>query len=284
MAKVERTKPGLNNEFRITYSTGAKKWTNDRPGDGVGDLEEMLADIAVQRGLDSIAKAINTGKGLKSAVDGMIRDTGTHKGKTVLNAVYKSMKSSKAADNKVKGWDSARNMVGNSSENFYNGSIDMEMSEKIAARFAGSAYEDAKKQKVRLNAIVDKLGALLEKKYPMKGGGLVPEDIRLSPAYGKDRASFDRAFKVLKDFNKMFMKKFKKEYALERKQKRDKWKRGSTMKNEELTNRVMARFANNNRLMTASEMEVYCTDCAERIASGEIEMTWGDLRELLKES
>jgi hypothetical protein len=112
-SKVENTGPkATENDYRITYSTGSQKWTNDRPGDGIGDLEHMLDDIAVQRGLDTIAKSIdNDGKGLKSAVDAMVRDTGTDRGQTVLNAVYKGMKESNASEKQIHGWGEARGMV-----------------------------------------------------------------------------------------------------------------------------------------------------------------------------
>ena len=111
-SQVDRTQPGSKNDWRITYDTGSQKWTDDRPGDGIGDssgdmLKETLDEPAVQRGLNTIQKAIEADKDLKPAVDAMIRDTGTEKGKTVLNAVYKAAKGSKQEE----GWDKARKMV-----------------------------------------------------------------------------------------------------------------------------------------------------------------------------
>lgn len=41
------------------------------------------------------------------------------------------------------------------------------------------------------------------------------------------------------------------------------------------------REASDMRLMTAEEMEKYCPDCAEQIRQGELEMTHGELKELL---
>lgn len=114
MPQVDRTRPGSRNDWRITYDTGSQKWTDDRPGDGVGpaggeQLAEALSEPAVQRGLSAIQTAIKGGQGLKPAVDALVRDTGTEKGRTVLNAVYKGAK--KAESPEVDGWDAARKMV-----------------------------------------------------------------------------------------------------------------------------------------------------------------------------
>jgi hypothetical protein len=115
-SEVDRTRPGSKNDYRVTYDTGSQKWTNDRPGDGVGDstgelLMEHLKDPAVQRGLDAIANAIEAEKGVQEAVNGMVRDVGTEDSTTILNAVYRGMKQSKAPDKKVNGWNGARKMV-----------------------------------------------------------------------------------------------------------------------------------------------------------------------------
>jgi hypothetical protein len=114
--KVERTERGSKNDYRITYDTGSQKWTNDRPGDGIGRatgelLEEELKDPAVQRGLDSIADAIKNGGNVEDAVNAMVRDTGTERGRTVLNAVYQGMKD--RGNDKAGSWENARDMVAN---------------------------------------------------------------------------------------------------------------------------------------------------------------------------
>ena len=86
--KVERTTPGSKNDWRITYNTGSKKWTNDRPGDGVGDpeeLEETFDDLTVKRGLQRLEKAgaiatfnpYSSERKLAVYVDGLLRQTGT---------------------------------------------------------------------------------------------------------------------------------------------------------------------------------------------------------------
>lgn len=115
-SEVDSTRPGSKNDWRVTYLTKSQKWTNDRPGDGIGEssgelLKDTMSEPAVKRGLKAIEKAIEGGSGLKGAVDGMIRDTGTEKGKVVLNAVYKDAKKSGASDKQVNGWNKARKMV-----------------------------------------------------------------------------------------------------------------------------------------------------------------------------
>jgi hypothetical protein len=83
-------------------------------GESTGELlKESLKDPAVQRGLSSISNAIENNGNVKGAVDGMVRDTGTEKGTTILNAVYKGMKQSGAPDKRVEGWNKARKMVAN---------------------------------------------------------------------------------------------------------------------------------------------------------------------------
>jgi hypothetical protein len=54
--------------------------------------------------------------------------------------------------------------------------------------------------------------------------------------------------------------------------------------NDKMAERVAATFvARQDRLMTADEMERYCPDCAGQIRRGELEVTWGELRDLLAE-
>lgn len=116
MSEVDRTKPGSKNDWRITYDTGSQKWTDDRPGDGVGEsgpemMKETLKDPSVRRGLDSISNAVESGKGLESAVKAMVRDVGEDKTKTILNALYKNAKNAEAPEKIMNGIDQARKMV-----------------------------------------------------------------------------------------------------------------------------------------------------------------------------
>ena len=98
MAKeVERTKPGSKNDWRVTYDTGSKKWTNDRPGDGEGDpdaVREIFSDLTVKRGLKRLERAVNAfmrGKGTKAiqeAVEALEQHAGKDNARTVIRKVY----------------------------------------------------------------------------------------------------------------------------------------------------------------------------------------------------
>ena len=122
--EVERTKPGSKNDWRVTYDTGSKKWTNDRPGDGEGDgsgdlLKRTLKEPSVQRGLKSIQKAIEGGKSVEEPVRGFVRDVGSERGTTVLNAIVRTMNENlkdckDGCDMKKRirdGWAGAKGMV-----------------------------------------------------------------------------------------------------------------------------------------------------------------------------
>ena len=95
--KTDRTAPGSENDWRLTYSTGSKKWTNDRPGDGKGDPdenEELSDDLTIKRGLKRLEKAVNDyikgkgDKGIEDAVESLEQHAGTDNAKTVVREVY----------------------------------------------------------------------------------------------------------------------------------------------------------------------------------------------------
>jgi len=100
--KIERTKPGSENDFRVTY-TDYKKWTNDRPGDGIdSDQQEYLEDIFkrgdVKRSLKKLEQAtekyVKSGnkKPVLDAADAMRVDNGKEVAVDVLRQVYKMEK------------------------------------------------------------------------------------------------------------------------------------------------------------------------------------------------
>jgi len=95
--KVERTAPGSKNDWRITYSRGSKKWTNDRPGDGKGDpeeVEETFDDLTVKRGLKRLETAVNgyiRGKGSKAiqeAVEALEQHAGKDAARTAIRKLH----------------------------------------------------------------------------------------------------------------------------------------------------------------------------------------------------
>jgi len=53
------------------------------------------------------------------------------------------------------------------------------------------------------------------------------------------------------------------------------------MSRQDIADRVADRAL--DRPLTAAEMERHCPDCAEQIRRGELEVTWGELREVLEE-
>lgn len=115
-SQVDRTQPGSRNDWRITYDTGSQKWTNDRPGDGVGEsskemLKEEFKDPAVKRGMDSVAKALKSDKGLDKAVADLVRDIGEERSRTLLRAMSQAAERAGAPEQVVKGIEGAREMV-----------------------------------------------------------------------------------------------------------------------------------------------------------------------------
>ena len=110
--KVERTKPGSRNDWRITYNSGSQKWTDDKPGDGKGEsLKDNVKDPSISRGLKSIFNAIKNDKDLKESVNGLVRDIGTEKSKSVLSDVIMDVKKGKAPKGLVDGWNKAKSLV-----------------------------------------------------------------------------------------------------------------------------------------------------------------------------
>jgi len=80
-----------------------------------------------------------------------------------------------------------------------------------------SNYKEAKRIKNKISARVDQASDVLNRKYPEKGRmGMTPEYIRKSPSYVADKLEFDLAFKKLREFNKFFVKTFKKEIRADR--------------------------------------------------------------------
>jgi len=99
--EVEKTAPGSRNDWRITYSTGSQKWTDDRPGDGENDekekeIDRLLNNDAVQEALQMLEDAINallSGNGspedLMKAVAMLIGEIGEDKARLLINSIYK---------------------------------------------------------------------------------------------------------------------------------------------------------------------------------------------------
>lgn len=80
-------------------------------------------------------------------------------------------------------------------------------------------YEEAKilKQKLEDKNRVDSDKLNTFEKNAMR---ITPDHIRALPEWKQAKNEFDRSFAELRNFNEWFIKKFKKEYAAERKYKR----------------------------------------------------------------
>lgn len=79
-------------------------------------------------------------------------------------------------------------------------------------------YQEAKEVNKRIEEKVNILSAKLNS-YPKGLMGMTREDIRLSDEYQAVKREYSKAFKELQDFNKWFLKTFKKEYAKERRER-----------------------------------------------------------------
>lgn len=128
--KVERTKPGSENDFRLRY-TDYTKWTNDRPGDGVSpDKDEKFKDLFsrgdVKRALKKLEKAtevyVNTDNSepLVDAANDMRVSNGTEVSQDVLRQIHmmekEQLKKKKTDQQKkiVEAIDMARDVIGRS--------------------------------------------------------------------------------------------------------------------------------------------------------------------------
>lgn len=81
-------------------------------------------------------------------------------------------------------------------------------------------YELDKAHQVFLEAAVDVTSAIM-KAFPKGAMGLTPDDVRVSDTYKAAKKSFDTAFANLRSFNAIYVKKYSKELAIERKLKRE---------------------------------------------------------------
>lgn len=80
-------------------------------------------------------------------------------------------------------------------------------------------YLEAKQYKNDLELIVDKYSSELNK-FSKNEMGMVLGQIRNTEEYKIIKTNYDKHFKQLQDFNKYFLKQFKKEYQQERTEKR----------------------------------------------------------------
>lgn len=78
-------------------------------------------------------------------------------------------------------------------------------------------YKEAKQKKVDIEGQVDYLSEQLGNyKQYQNDMGLLPEDVRNRSDYKNIKLRYDNMFIILQEYNKWFLKEFKKEYLKER--------------------------------------------------------------------
>lgn len=80
-------------------------------------------------------------------------------------------------------------------------------------------FEEAKTYKQELEKKNDIDSNLLQT-FEKNELGMTPDHIRELPEWKKAKQTFEQSFAELRNFNKWFMKKFKKEYAADRRKNR----------------------------------------------------------------
>jgi hypothetical protein len=102
--KVERTAPGSENKWKVTYQNGKEKWTDDLPGDGKpGEHDERLQEKkqsrpSIQDAKGKIEKAIGEyikggdEKGLRQVVEDTVIHLGREVGKETIRGYVKGQK------------------------------------------------------------------------------------------------------------------------------------------------------------------------------------------------
>lgn len=84
-----------------------------------------------------------------------------------------------------------------------------------------SLYDAAKQSKAMLEASLGAADKALKAfdQYGKSAFGLTPDSVKAMSEFKQAKADFDRAFSELRNFNGWYMKTFKKEIMLERKNK-----------------------------------------------------------------
>lgn len=87
-------------------------------------------------------------------------------------------------------------------------------------------YELDRAYKATLEASVKEHSTALQK-FPKGAMGLTPDSVKKSPQWLRAKKEYDKAFIALRCFNSIFVKKYKKEMAMERKELRNKRQGGA---------------------------------------------------------
>jgi hypothetical protein len=82
-----------------------------------------------------------------------------------------------------------------------------------------SSFESALAEKLRLEAECETFSRAMQR-FPRGPVGLTPDHVKESHEFQQAKQSFDASFRRLRDFNVLFLKKFKKEYRAYMSEKR----------------------------------------------------------------
>lgn len=82
-----------------------------------------------------------------------------------------------------------------------------------------SPFESALAEKLRLEAECETFSRAMQR-FPRGPMGLTPDHVTTSPEFQQAKRAFDASFRRLRDFNALFLKKFKKEYRAYMSEKR----------------------------------------------------------------
>lgn len=82
-----------------------------------------------------------------------------------------------------------------------------------------SPFDSALAEKLRLEAECETLSRAMQR-FPRGSMGLTPDHVKASPEFQQAKRVFDASFRRLRDFNALFLKKFKKEYRAYMSEKR----------------------------------------------------------------
>lgn len=82
-----------------------------------------------------------------------------------------------------------------------------------------SPFESALAEKLRLESECETFSRAMQG-FPRGPMGLTPDHVTASPEFQQAKRAFDASFRRLRDFNALFLKKFKKEYRAYMNEKR----------------------------------------------------------------
>lgn len=74
-----------------------------------------------------------------------------------------------------------------------------------------SPFDSALAEKLRLESECETFSRAMQR-FPRGPTGLTPDHVKESPEFQQAKRAFDASFRRLRDFNAIFLKKFKKEY------------------------------------------------------------------------